>query len=189
MSTSQLYLTHEDEGRLLTRSEYADAGIEAPWRYERVNGRLVVMTPAGYDHHSTVEPIRNHLGAYKLSHPEVIEHVFQESWAAIENDTDRLPDIAVYLVGGSGRIPGRVPDLVFEVVSESAEDRHRDYEEKREEYERIGVQEYVIVDRFEHRVTVLTLVEGQYQEAVLGPNDVYTSPLLPGLEIPLHEII
>ena len=51
------------------------------------------------------------------------------------------------------------------------------------------VKEYVIVDRFAHRVTVLTLEEGTYSERVLGPDDVYASPRLPGLEIPLGGVI
>ena len=57
------------------------------------------------------------------------------------------------------------------------------------EYERIGVREYVIVDRFDHRVLVLTLQNGEYAEAELGPNDFYTTPLLPCFEIPLSDII
>ena len=58
-----------------------------------------------------------------------------------------------------------------------------------DEYERLGVREYVIVDRFDHRLTVLTLKDGHYSEAWLGSKDVYTSPLLPGLSIPLAGVI
>jgi Uma2 family endonuclease len=189
MGKSKLYFSHTDEGIELTREEYAEADVEVPWRYERANGRLVIMTPAGLDHHETVEPFRNHLGAYALAHPDVIKHVFQESWTAVEDDTDRLPDIAVYLTGGTGRLPDRVPELIFEIVSQGSKDRKRDYEEKRSEYERIGVQEYVIVDRFDHRLTVLCLEEATFVETVLQPSDQYSTLLLPGLEIPLSGII
>lgn len=105
------------------------------------------------------------------------------------DDTDRLPDLAVYLVGRGGRIPDRVPDMIFEIVSETRSDQRRDYDEKHEEYERIGVTEYVIVDRFRHTVTVLRLVDGEFNETVLGPDDVYSSPLLPGLRLPLKDVI
>jgi Uma2 family endonuclease len=74
-------------------------------------------------------------------------------------------------------------------LAPTAADRRRDYEEKRAEYQRIGVWEYVIVDRFEHRVLVLRLQNGQYAETELGPNDSYTTALLPGLEIPLEKIL
>ena len=189
MGKIKLMLTAQDEGLKLSREEFAEADYEEPWRFERAAGRLVVMVPAGHDHHRTVEPLRDHLVVYKVSHPDVVEHVFQESWTSVDDDHDRFPDIAVYLRESSGRIPDRVPELIFEVVSESAKDRHRDYEEKRSEYQRLGVQEYVIIDRFEHRVTVLSLKDGVYVEHNLGPDDVYTSPLLTGLEIPLGSIL
>ena len=189
MGKSKLYLTHTDAGVAMTREEFAEADFEGPWRYERHNGRLAVMVPPGYEHHRTVKSFRNHLGAYELNHPEIVQDVFQESWTSVNDDTDRLPDIAVYLRGGTGRIPNRVPDLIFEIVSQTANDHRRDYEEKRADYERLGVREYVIVDRFDHRVTVLQLEAGAYVEGVLGPDDAYTTPLLPGLEIPLAGVI
>jgi Uma2 family endonuclease len=189
MSKSKLFLTHMDRGLELTREEFAEADFKQPWRYERAQGRLVVMVPPGHEHHATVEPIRDHLGAYRLAHPEIVEHVFQESWTTVDDDTDRLPDIAVYLQSSSGRIPERIPELIFEIVSKSLADRRRDYVDKRQEFERIGVSEYVIVDSFDHKLTVLRLEGGKYAESELGPEDVYTSPLLPGLEIPLNDII
>jgi hypothetical protein len=38
-------------------------------------------------------------------------------------------------------------------------------------------------------VLVLRLEDGAYAETRLGPDDVYTSPALPGLEIPLTGVI
>lgn len=189
MGKSKLLLTPADSGMELSREEYAEADVKGPWRYERVRGRLIVMAPAGHDHHSTSEPVRDCLVVYKVQHPDVVEHVFEESWTSIDDDTDRHPDIAVYLRTGSGRIPERVPDLIFEIVSEGRRDRERDYDEKRSEYESIGVREYVIVDRFDHQVTVLRLEAGEYVESVLDAGDVYSTPLLPGLKVPLGEVL
>ena len=53
-------------------------------------------------------------------------------------------------------------DLVMEVVSDSASDRHRDLVEKRAEYARAGIPEYWIVDPEEGRITVLTLEGTEY---------------------------
>ncbi len=149
------------------------------------------MTPAGEGHHSTTEPFRDYLGAYRLSHPDNLDHVYQESWVMIDGDAERFPDMAVYLKSDQtpSPIPERVPDLVFETVSPGPANRRRDYEEKRTEYERIGVRGYVIVDRFEHRVLVLGLENGNDAETFLGPEDSYNAPLLPGLEIPLAGVI
>ena len=191
MGKSKLYLSHTDDSLELTREDFAEADCKEPWRYERVKGRLVVMSPAGFEHHVTAKIFRNHLGAYELAHPDTVEHVFQEGWVSVEDDTDRIPDIEVFLKSNTDTrsFPERVPDLIFEIVSEGQKDRDRDYMEKREEYERIGVREYVIVDRFEHAATVFRLIAGGYEETVLGPDDVYTSPLLPGLVIALQGVI
>jgi Uma2 family endonuclease len=189
--SAKLTLSQKDHGLELTHEEFAEADFQEPWRYERVNRRLVVMTPAGDGHQSTTEPFRSHLGAYALSHPDIVDHVYQDSWVVIDEDTERFPDIAVYLRSDEvpALIPQRVPELIFEIVSPSAADRRRDYEDKRIEYQRIAVKEYVIVDRFVPRVLVLTLENGEYAERELGPNDNDTTPLLPGLEIPLAKIL
>jgi Uma2 family endonuclease len=189
MSKPTLFISHTDDGMELSREEFAEADFEKPWRYERAKGRLVVMVPPGHDHHATVEPIRDYLGAYRLANPHIVQHVFQESWTAVEEDTDRLPDIAVYLTSSAGRIPERVPELIFEIVSPSPADRRRDYVDKREEFERIGVLEYVIVDRFERKFTVLRLTDGKHVDSTLAPGDTYTTPLLPGLAVPLAKVI
>ena len=109
----------------------------------------------------------------------------------LDDDTDRIPDIAVYLKSNRDlpEFPYRVPDLIVEVVSPGWAAMKRDYEEKRDEYERLGVREYVIVDRFDHRLTILTLTDGQFAQSWLGSKDNYTSPLLPGLSIPLAGVL
>jgi Uma2 family endonuclease len=191
MSATIQQLTAADAGLELTRTEFADAEWAEGVRFERVHGKLVVMPPAGHEHHVTVEPIRDYLGAYRLAHPDIVDHVFQESWTSVDEDTDRIPDIAVYLKSAEQppQIPDRIPELIFDIVSPGRINRRRDYDEKRAEYERLGVLEYVIVDRFDHEVTVLRLVEGKYAEQLLKPSDTYRTPLLPGLEIPLQPII
>ena len=113
------------------------------------------------------------------------------AWVRVPGGTDRIGDIGVYLVADrpTPKIPDRVPELMFEIVSPGREDRDRDYVEKRADYHRVGVREYVIIDRFEKQVTVLTYTPEGYEEHVLTPGDTYTSPLLPGLEIPLAEVL
>ena len=192
MSTRlDLRLGVADHGRKLSREEFAEAQYDEPWRYERVNGKLVVMAPAGPDHQRPNNRIRDFLGAYSLAHPEIVEYVFSEAWIYTSKEIDRIADIGVFLLASQekGTGPGRAPDLVYETVSGGGEDRKRDYVDKRAEYLRIGVQEYVIIDRFEHRLTVLRRRRGRFTESELGRGDVYTSPLLPGLKIPLKGII
>ncbi len=188
---TELRLGVADHGVKLTREEFADAQYEEPWRYERVNGRLVVMSPAGPDHQKANNRFRNHSGAYTLAHPEIVEYVYSEAWIATTKTNDRIADIGVFLVASKskGTIPARAPDLAFEFVSGGGDDRNRDYVEKRAEYLRAGVKEYVIVDRFDRRVTVLRRVRGRFSDSHLGPADTYTTTLLPGLKIPVNGIL
>ena len=191
MSATEMLLTPSDVDVELSREEFLEGDFDPQWRYERTQGRLVVMPPPEFGHHVAAMNFRDHLGAYRLTHLDSVEFVFQESHTVIDDDTDRIPDIAVYLKSNRElpEFPFRVPDVVFEIVSPGWAAMKRDYEEKRDEYERLGVREYAIVDRFDHRVTVLTLKDGQYAESWLGPKETYTTPLLPGLSISLAGVI
>jgi Uma2 family endonuclease len=193
MATAQsvLELGPDDHGRSLTAEEFAEAIYAEPWKYEREDGRLIVMPPDGPAHDDCSEPVRDLLGAYRVSHPNVVEKVVSEAWVRVDVGTDRIGDIGVFLLGPRSSIgrPERVPELMFEIVSPGRESRERDYVKKRKEYRRLGVLEYVVIDRMQHRATVYTAGPRGYRKHVLSPGDVYTSPLLPGLAIPLAGIL
>jgi Uma2 family endonuclease len=188
---AQLHLGLLDHGRLVSSDEFANASYDEPYTYERVNGRLVVMSPEGTGHVRQSVPWHDRLGAYSLAHSDIVQAVVSQAWIHIDDDNSRIADLGVYL-GGSLEdlnIPDQVPDLIFEFVSPAKKDKLRDYVEKRADYEKIRVREYVIVDRFDKKVTVLTLGEAGYQERVLTSADVYRSPLLPGFEVRLAEVL
>jgi Uma2 family endonuclease len=93
MSKPTLYLGKADHGLALSHREFAEADGQEPWRYERVNGKLVVMAPAGHDRSVTGKPLRNELGTYETTHPEVVDQVISEAWIFIDDETDRIADI------------------------------------------------------------------------------------------------
>ncbi len=150
LEITPLRLGPDDAGRCVSAEEFRTADFEEGFTYERVRGRLVVMPPAGPDHRRVSRPFRRILGHYWGEHPKLIDDVDVEGWIATSPDDDRVPDICVYLAGkNSGEeVPDRVPNLIFEFVSGSRRDQERDYIHKRAEYHAVGVQEYVIVDRF-----------------------------------------
>ncbi|HEX8202059.1 MAG TPA: Uma2 family endonuclease [Isosphaeraceae bacterium] len=190
-TVARLRLGPDDHGRLVTDEEFAEADYAEPWKYERVEGRLAVMFPDGHDHAVSSEPWRDALVLYKkLNRPDLVQIIKSEAWVRVPGGTDRIGDIGVYLVTDrpTPKIPDRVPDLMFEIVSAGRESHDRDYVAKRADYHRMGVREYVIIDRFTGRVTVLTHAPGAYEQRVLAPPETYTSPLLPGLVIPLAEV-
>lgn len=193
MATHQpvLKLGPEDRGREVSSEEFASAEFAEPWVYEREDGRLVVMSPEGQRHHDHSRPWRIRLHRYWLEHPEVVEDVIVGAWVRPDGDTDRIGDIGVYLLAEGPRppIPDRVPDVMFEIVSPGRESRERDYVEKRASYSKLGIREYVVSDAFAKSVTVFARGRGGYRKTVLAAADTYTSPLLPGLEIPLSEVL
>jgi Uma2 family endonuclease len=194
MATGQttLRLGKSDQGRLLTAEEFAEASYEEPWKYERVGGRLVVMYPDSEAHDNCEEPWRDRLILYKLGHPEIVDKVVIDAWLMISDLIDRIGDIGVFLRppenSTSPPRPGRVPELMFEVVSPEAKDRRRDYVEKRADYHRVGVREYVVIERFDRRVAVFTYEPTGYRERVLTGSDVYQTPPLPGFRVTLDDV-
>jgi Uma2 family endonuclease len=81
------------------------------------------------------------------------------------------------------------PDLVVEILSPST--RKRDEGVKRQLYERMGVREYWLVEPSFETIEVFRRTDGTLRvvaELSAESGDILTTPLLPGLEIPLAEI-
>jgi Uma2 family endonuclease len=192
MATTQpiLRLGKSDEGRLVSSDEFAEAEFDEPWKYEREDERLIVMAPSGGGHIDAGEPWRDDLVVYKLAHRDVVQKVVSEAWLRVNDGTDRIGDIGVYFqpTGPVPEIPDRVPDMMFEIVSPDKASRDRDYVRKRGEYHALGVREYVIIDRFQKIVTVLTFAPDGYDERILTVGETYESPLLPGFSIRLSDV-
>src|SRR6516164_8783308 len=86
-----------DGGRAVSAGEFATADFEPPWRYERIEGRLVV-SPPGQLHNDKSRPSRMYLSEYWLNDRDRVENVLSECWLRIDNDTDRIGDICGYLL-------------------------------------------------------------------------------------------
>jgi Uma2 family endonuclease len=113
MSISQpvLQLGPDDQGRIVTAEEFAEAEYIQPWRYEREQGRLVIMPPDGPGHDRRSEPVRDYLGAYRLANLDRVDEVVSEAWVRVDDGTDRIGDIGVVLAGPRSAIdrPDRIP--------------------------------------------------------------------------------
>lgn len=185
-----LRLGKRDEGRLVSSEEFAEAEFDEPWRYEREDGRLLVLAPSGEGHLKGTIPWRDQLIFNQHANPGLVQYVSTEAWLRVDGGTDRIGDLAIYLVTAEpvAEIPDRVPEMAFEIVSRGKRSRERDYVRKRADYFRFGVREYVIIDRFQQIVTVLTYEPGGYAERILKSGDRYESPLLPGFAIPIADV-
>ncbi len=118
--------------------------------------------------------------------------VFHDVIVALSLETRILysPDLVIILQGGRATVTDRMvegpPDIVMEILSS---DRRRDLVRKRRVYAEAGVPEYWIFDPRQDTATLLELRDGKYVErAVLTADDTLTTPLLPGLAIPLADV-
>jgi Uma2 family endonuclease len=182
--------------RKFTLEEYLahDDGEET--RCELVDGELVEMPP---------ETDSNNLIALyllteflKLIPIRLIRHKDIEIVVTGNRARVRLPDLLVLteelvtaLGGKRATITQEMPApaLAVEVVSPGKVNEDRDYRYKRSEYAARGIPEYWIVDPEKSRVTVLTLIDGFYEEAVFQGSDQIVSITFPVLNLSVAQIL
>jgi Uma2 family endonuclease len=82
-----------------------------------------------------------------------------------------------------------LPSIAVEFVSAGRRNRQRDYVDKRREYMEVRIPEYWIIDRFQRTLTVVRNQPDGIQEQVIAENQTYESPLLPGFDVPLAELL
>jgi len=84
------------------------------------------------------------------------------------------------------------PQLVVEVVSpyrnQKDDNYQRDYVDKRQQYEQLGVGEYWIIDPQAKLVTVLLLVGGRYQATEFSGLQQIVSRICPQLELTVTQV-
>ena len=84
------------------------------------------------------------------------------------------------------------PAFVAEVVSpggESSDNYLRDYVWKRQQYQEWGIPEYWILDAHREQVTVLVLVDGEYEEMVYQGDRKIVSKVYPEIDITAGDLL
>ena len=180
---------------LLSLEEYLlhDDGTDN--RYELVDGKLLVIPPES-DRHNLIALYL--LAEFlKLIPIRLIRHKDTEIVVTGNRTRVRMPDLLVLTeeivtaIGGeratiTSDMPS--PTLAVEVVSPGKTNRDRDYRYKRSEYAARGILEYWIVDPEFERVTVLSLVDGLYEEAVFEGDRAISSTILEQLSLTAEQI-
>ena len=171
--------------------------MELPDTYDRRKmeldeGELYIMPRPRIRHQSLQLKVASSVDIHLVSFDDPPAEVFHDVIVALSLE-DRIlfaPDMIIILRGGQATVTDRMvegpPDIVMEILSS---DRRRDLVRKRQLYAEAGVPEYWIFDPREDTATLLELRDGQYVErAVLTDADTLTTPLLPGLAIPLADV-
>lgn len=187
--TLSLQLGPDANGMLLSPDEFDAAEFERGWSYELVRGVLIVTPPALEQERDPNEELGHLLRTYQDKHPEgaALDKTLPEHNLVVGSDRRRADRV---IWTGLGRRPrrGEVPTIVVEFVSAGRRSRKRDYDEKRIEYLKIGVQEYWIIDRFQRTMTVHFGGDSSGEPQVVAESETYMTSILPGFQLPLARL-
>jgi Uma2 family endonuclease len=179
----------------MTLEEYLNYDDGTDTRYELVNGELVAM-PSESDLNQRIAML---LLAYLLRNgiPHYCLRIGLEIAVSGTLATVRLPDLVVLSEAAAAALEGASrslithdlppPRLVIEVVSPNQE--NRDYRHKRSEYAARGIREYWIVDPIQQQITVLTWVDGLYEDKIYRGSDRLVSPELGTIELTAEQLL
>jgi Uma2 family endonuclease len=159
-------------------------------RYEIVDGGLFV-TPSPIPLHQRIignlyARLWDHVRRHTLGEVYVapLDVVFTDS-TVLEPDVLFVSRSRLHIIGGKN-LSG-APDLVVEVLSESSSQLDREIKPK--QYALHGVPEFWRTDPWVKTVEVFRLQEGNYELAAsLAPAEALTSPLFPGLSLPVSSL-
>lgn len=178
-------------GTRMSLDEFLSFG-ETDGRWELDDGVLHIMSSGTPDHQFLIRRISRHIDDYLEGFDTPPAQFFHEMTTILSQELQRAPEPDLVIIRNENRgIVGPVrvegtPDIIIEILST---DRGRDLGYKRRIYAEAGVREYWPIDPRRDTVTRLELQNGEYVErAVLVPGDALTTPLLPGLSLPLADV-
>lgn len=178
----------------LTFEDYLNYEDETDNRYELVDGELVALPPESEFN----DAIANYLFLalvnagvpFKLVRPHTCE--VQVPVVQKGDPQNRFPDLVVLQREHLQLIQKRLtikldmppPQMVVEVVSPGRINRERDYNRKRDQYSKVGIPEYWIINPELQTVTVLQLeTEGYSETGIFREGDRILSPTFPELTL------
>jgi Uma2 family endonuclease len=188
--SEELYLGPECNGLRMTPQEFdAVEEYDENFVYELVNGVVVVNPIAGVVETGPNELLGNYLFLYQTTHPKgsLLDATLPQQYVRTAQSR-RLADRLIWT--GLGRLPNvrrDVPKIAVEFVSAGRRNAQRDYVDKRREYMEAGIAEYWIFDRFRRTLTVIR--KGRKRETVVPEHKNYQSPLLPGFEVLVGQLL
>ncbi len=185
--------TKPHSGMRLSVAEFLDLpDTDDRRKMELDDGELYLMPRPRFVHQFLMRLLASYIQMYLDTFEQPPAEVHHEAVTILsrERGLTLVPDLIVILRARADIVVGGyaegAPDIAVEILSS---DRNRDLVRKRQLYAAAGVREYWIVDPAADRVTLLELDDGGYVErAALTAADTLTTPLLPGLAIPLADV-
>jgi Uma2 family endonuclease len=192
----RLSLGPRDIGRPLSEAEYDAAEYQSGYRYELIRGRLYVMPAPELPHDWVEQAVYRSLLSYAHTHSKVINYVTPKARVyvpGLRGTTSPEPDITAYKDFPIERLPALKwrevsPLLVVEVLS--PESLEKDLIRNCDLYLRVPtIQEYwvidILADAARPTLTVHRRRKEEWQVLEVAFGEMYTTKLLPGLELKL----
>jgi Uma2 family endonuclease len=162
-------------------SERAKQGLKA----ELIGGVVYLMPAALLPRHGRPHArVMTWLGTFQEATPGT--DVLDNTSSILGDDSEPQPDACLLILpayGGQakedadGWLTG-TPELIVEVASSS---ESYDLHEKRDDYERYGVREYVVYSVRQRRVFWWAFRDSRYEELPPGADGIFRSTVFPGL--------
>ena len=195
MSTVTTRIGPQDHGRRMTLDEFEFAEVQEGHLYELSRGVVTVSDVPNRKHALVVNESRRQIFDYWSRNREAMQAVLGGNECKLlipPLESERHPDLSIYLTAAPDDDSDEIwrhwlPEIIIEVVSLTS--KYRDYVEKREEYFRIGIQEYWIIDLEKRQMLALRRGDEDWIEHLVQPPDVYRTDLLPGLEFSLEAVL
>jgi Uma2 family endonuclease len=169
---------------------YQDIEALPEERRELIDGELIVPSSPSTRHQLAVSELLRRLANHAREHGGV---ALTAPYDIKFSDINVLQPDVLYVAPENlaiieEKFASKAPDLVVEVSSPST--RKLEHLRKRELYEAYGVREYWVVDIEVEQLAVYRLEEDRFgAPAILGPDDILSTPVIPGLEIPLEDVL
>jgi len=172
-------------GMVLAPDEFDAAEFEEGYRYELIHGVLVVSPAPLPQERDPNDCLGYWLRFYQENHPRgsSLDKTLPKHDVYVGGDRRRADRVVWAGLGRQPRVD-ETPTIAIEFVSAGKRNLIRDYEEKRREYASIDVQEYWVLNRFNRTLMVFRADS----RLVFEEDHTYTTPLLPGFELPLAKL-
>ncbi|MGB3789295.1 MAG: Uma2 family endonuclease [Phormidesmis sp.] len=189
--------------RLATFDEYLAYDDGTDKFYELTNGELIEVPPETEENAYRAFSLLMALSKFVDIRRIKVQKLEIEVPALPGMPINRQPDLTVLAEGHIEQMSDinqmaikrfmTPPLMVVEVVSPykntSQANYRRDYIDKREQFEAIGVPEYWIVDPTAGQVSVLVLVDDTYQASVFVGEQLIASTIFPALAITASSVL
>jgi Uma2 family endonuclease len=179
-------------GDHLTRDEFE-------WRYqalsklnkaELIKGVVYMSSLVGYESHGSPHAdLIGWLWIYRVATPGV--DVADNATVRLDGDNEPQPDAFLRLKRGQSHISEDdyvegAPELVVEIAASSAS---YDLHDKLDVYRRNGVQEYIVWQVYDQKLTWLSLQNGEYVQLLPDDSGIIRSQIFPGLHLAVRALL